>query len=95
MARIPRVLFAVGSHLTDRDIRSGAEFMGIMRRLERDGGFIEARVLERATRQEAVAKLKAFQPDVVHLIGHGRLGLGRPGEGTAAGRFRRDAIRLR
>lgn len=69
----PKVLFAVGSHLTHPDVRPGAEFMGIMRRLDRDGGYIQARVLESATRPKLVDELKAFNPDVLHLIGHGKL----------------------
>jgi len=69
---IPTVLFAVGSHLTDRDVRPGAEFMSIMRRLDRDGGSIQARVLENATYPGLVAELKTFKPDVLHLIGHGQ-----------------------
>jgi hypothetical protein len=72
ITHIPKLLFAVGSHLTDRDVRAGAEFMGIMRRLDRGGGSIRARVLERATRPELVAELAKFKPDVLHLIGHGR-----------------------
>lgn len=74
ITHIPKVLFAVGSHLTDRAVRSGAEFMGIMRRLDRDGGSIRARVLESATRLGLVGELGMFQPDVLHLIGHGRVG---------------------
>jgi hypothetical protein len=70
--RIPRVLFAVGSRLTDRTVRPGAEFMGIIRHLERHGGSIQPRVLDHATRPALVAGLADFQPDVLHLIGHGQ-----------------------
>jgi hypothetical protein len=73
ITHIPKVLFAVGSHLTDPQVRPGAEFMGIMRRLDRNGGSIRARVLESATRWRLVEELTAFKPDVLHLIGHGRL----------------------
>jgi hypothetical protein len=73
ITHIPKVLFAVGSHLTDQDVRSGAEFMGIMRRLDRDGGSVRARLLERATRAGLVAELAAFKPDFLHIIGHGEL----------------------
>ncbi len=69
---IPRVLFAVGSHLGDQSIRPGAEFMGIMRRLDRNGGWVQARVLDRATRTSLLTELETFKPDVLHLIGHGR-----------------------
>ena len=70
--RIPRVLFAIGSRLTDPRVRPGAEFMGIMRHLERDGGSIHPRVLQEATRSALVDALATFTPDVVHFIGHGR-----------------------
>ena len=69
--RIPRVLFAVGSRLSDRNVRSGAEFMGIMRRLERDGGMIQPTVLAQATRESLRHQLRAVRPDVLHLICHG------------------------
>jgi len=70
--RIPRVLYAIGSRLTDPKVRPGAEFMGIMRHLERDGGSIHPFVLQEATRSSLVHALARFRPDVVHFIGHGR-----------------------
>lgn len=70
--RIPRVLFAVGCRLTDPRVRPGAEFMGILRHLERKGGAIQARVLESASIPSLVRELAQHQPDVLHLIGHGR-----------------------
>jgi hypothetical protein len=70
--RIPRVLFAVGSRLTDPKVRPGAEFMGIIRHLERDGGSIQPRVLESASLASLTRELAHFEPDVLHLIGHGR-----------------------
>jgi hypothetical protein len=70
--RIPRVLFAVGSRLTDPKVRPGAEFMGIIRHLERDGGSIQPRVLESASLASLRRELARFEPDVLHLIGHGR-----------------------
>jgi hypothetical protein len=70
--RIPRVLYAIGSRLTDPRVRAGAEFMGIMRHLERNGGSIHPRVLESATAASLAAALEDFKPEVLHLIGHGR-----------------------
>jgi len=70
--RIPRVLFAVGCRLTDPRVRSGAEFMGILRHLERKGGAIQPRVLESASIPSLVRELAQHEPDVLHLIGHGR-----------------------
>jgi hypothetical protein len=72
ISRIPRVLFAVGSRLTDPRVRPGAEFMGILRHLERRGGSIQARVLESASAPSLARELERFQPDVLHVIGHGR-----------------------
>jgi hypothetical protein len=68
---IPRTLFAVGSPLSDSDVRPGAEFMGIMRQLERNGGWIQPRVLEAASLTALTDELRRFQPDVLHIIGHG------------------------
>lgn len=72
VTRIPRVLYAVGSRLTDPRVRAGAEFMGIMRHLERRGGAVHPRVLESATVLSLTTALASFEPDVLHLIGHGR-----------------------
>jgi hypothetical protein len=73
--RIPRVLFAVGSPLTDPAVRPAAELMGIMQDLESDGGSIHPRILDSATLASLRSALESFQPDVLHLIGHGgRLG---------------------
>jgi hypothetical protein len=71
--RIPRVLYAVGSRLTDPRVRAGAEFMGILRHLERKGGSIQPRVLQSASAESLTRELERFQPDVLHVIGHGRL----------------------
>ena len=86
ITHIPKVLFAVGSHLTDRNVRSGAEFMGIMRRLDRDGGSIQARLLESTTGAKLADELKKFKPDVLHLIGHGQ----RRSDGQVEVRIRRE-----
>jgi hypothetical protein len=72
---IPRVLFAVGSPLTDPAVRPATELMGIMQDLESDGGSIHPRILDSATLAALRAALGDFRPDVLHLIGHGtRLG---------------------
>ncbi len=71
ITRIPRVLFAVGSPLSDPGVRPAAELMGIMQDLDRDGGSIHPKTLDSATRASLRDALRAFQPDVLHLIGHG------------------------
>jgi hypothetical protein len=89
--RIPRVLFAIGSRLTDAEVRPGAEFMGIMRRLDRGAGSIHPKVLQEATPSSLIKALQTFRPDVVHFIGHGRRSKGavklqlRPEPSTPAG----------
>jgi hypothetical protein len=72
---IPRVLFVIGSRLTHQDMRPGAEFMGIMRRLERGGGLIHPKILDEATLESLRHETHSFRPDILHLIGHGRRGL--------------------
>jgi hypothetical protein len=86
ITHIPKVLFAVGSHLTDQNVRPGAEFMGIMRRLDRHGGSIRAHLLQRATRRTLVAALQTFKPDVLHFIGHGE----RRSDGQVEVQIRRE-----
>jgi hypothetical protein len=49
ITQIPRVLFAVGSPLTDPGVRPAAELMGIMHDLDRDGGSIHPKILDSAT----------------------------------------------
>ena len=70
--RVPRVLYAIGSRLTDPRVRAGAEFMGILRHLERKGGSIQPRVLQSASAESLTRELERFEPDVLHVIGHGR-----------------------
>ena len=87
---VPRVLFAVGSRLTDPNVRPGAEFMGIMRHME-DHGLIHPRVLTEATLDALRREIEAFRPQVLHLIGHGQRAGGqvkvqlRPEPSAAAG----------
>ncbi len=74
---IPRVLFAIGSRLTDPRVRPGAEFMSILRHVESKGGsitggLIRPRVLESASLTLLAGELRLFKPNVLHLIGHGQ-----------------------
>ncbi len=82
-----RVLFVVGSGLDDVAIQSGAEYLGLLRRLSgtqvlTPGAIatgqnptlavgLNPHVLLRATRQDVEAEVKHFQPSVVHFICHG------------------------
>ncbi|HEU4349733.1 MAG TPA: CHAT domain-containing protein [Actinoplanes sp.] len=72
ISTIPRVLFAVGSRLTDPQVRPGAEFMGVLRALQRNGGAIRQRVVTEASLDRIAASCEGFLPQIVHLIGHGR-----------------------
>lgn len=68
----PRVLFVLGSSdLNDASIRSGAEYLGVLRLLERRGLYLSTHLLLRATREQLEATVKAFRPTVVHFICHG------------------------
>jgi hypothetical protein len=74
----PRVLFAIGTKLTDPNIRPAAELVGLLRRIDGTGGSIRYRVLEHASRTTLGAMIADFRPDVVHLICHGGFHRGRP-----------------
>jgi hypothetical protein len=78
LSRPPRVLFLIGSSLTDRRIKAGAEFFGMLRQIERDGRSIHTRIVERTSTERAIRVIKAFRPDVVHVIGHGGFSAGEP-----------------
>ena len=70
---VPRVLFAVGTKLTEDQIRPGAEFLGILRRLERDGGVIQPKLVDQATVDLIERSVATFLPDLVHVIAHGHV----------------------
>ena len=46
--------------------------MGILRHLERNGGSIQPRLVESASAERLKAEIARFQPDILHVIGHGR-----------------------
>ena len=67
----PKVLFVVGSDLNDPNVRPGAEYLGLLRRLESLGISFCSRVLNRATSQQIEDEIARFQPSIVHFICHG------------------------
>lgn len=67
----PRVLFVVGTSLTDKQVRPGAEFMGLLRQFKSKQARFLTRILQRATPQQIGEEVKSFRPDVVHFICHG------------------------
>jgi hypothetical protein len=72
----PRVLFVVGTSLTDPEIRPAAELIGLMRRLRRRRRRIHSRLLEHASPDRLREAMDRFHPDVVHFICHGGFDVG-------------------
>ena len=68
---VPRVLFAVGTDLTDPAVRPGAELLGLLRELEFEGGSIHSYVVQQASVSRIKAAVERFKPDATFLIGHG------------------------
>lgn len=69
----PRVLFIVGTTLSDPVVKPGAEYLGMLRLLKCGGYSIHSRVVEKATRLDVQVAVKSFKPDVVHFICHGNI----------------------
>jgi hypothetical protein len=74
----PRVLFVVGAHLKDPEIRAGAEYLGLLRRLQDVSLGLDSYVLLEATGEKIQSAVRSFQPSVVHVIAHGSFSLGPP-----------------
>ncbi|MEQ9075882.1 MAG: CHAT domain-containing protein [Sandaracinaceae bacterium] len=86
----PRILFVVGAAADDARVRPGAEFFGILRRLERNGPRPQVRILLEATLEAVRDAVSTWRPSIVHFIGHGnqtaielRDGDGEPRDVTA------------
>ncbi len=69
----PRVLFAIGSDLQDKRVKPGAEYLGLLRRLEATGLNLETQLLVRATRKSIEEAVKTMKPSIVVFIGHGSI----------------------
>jgi hypothetical protein len=74
----PRLLFVVGSSLSDPRIRPGAEYMGLLRRVDEDGRVLSARILESATPERVRRAVERHRPEVVYFVCHGGEDRGRP-----------------
>lgn len=70
ITRVPKVLFATGSWLTDPVIRPGAMFMGLLRKFDADGICV-TKVVQNVSVTDLSEACEAFRPDVVHLVAHG------------------------
>lgn len=69
----PRVLFVIGTSLTDPRIRPGAEYLGLVRQLKRSGRTIHGRLLENATPRRMREVMARFRPDIVYFVCHGNI----------------------
>jgi hypothetical protein len=67
----PKVLFVIGTNLSDEFIRPGAEYLGLLRNLENEAPRLHHRLLLNASTASLEEALLAFKPDVVHVICHG------------------------
>jgi hypothetical protein len=67
-----RVLFVVGVALNDPSIRRGAEIVGLLRGLESEDSSIHSKIIESVTLEQLEEACAAFQPHIVHFVGHGQ-----------------------
>ena len=74
----PRLLFVVGSSLNDPRIRPGAEYMGLLRRIDDDDRVLRSRVVEAATPDRVRRAVDRHRPDVVFVVCHGGEDRGEP-----------------
>jgi hypothetical protein len=70
----PRVLFIVGADLADPSIQAGAEYLGLLRRLQTQGMALDARILLNGNPTRIKDTLAEFRPSIVHIIAHGAIG---------------------
>ena len=63
-----RYLFAVGTELGDA-VRAGAEALGLLRQI---GPVVRDRIVQRQSPERLAAEVRAFDPQIVHMICHGR-----------------------
>jgi hypothetical protein len=68
-----RVLFVIGSSLSDPVIRPGAEYVGLMKHLTERGRVIFPKLLLNATTEQLALAVRDFKPSVVHVICHGQI----------------------
>jgi len=74
----PRLLFVVGSTLSDPQIRPGAEYMGLLRRVDEDGRVLISRIVESATPDRVRRAIARHRPEVVYFVCHGGEEHGEP-----------------
>jgi hypothetical protein len=79
----PRVLFVVGTWVSDPSIRPGTEYLGYLRHLrptlrsqplgETDRFNLHMRLLENPTLSQVHEVVREFAPDLVHFVCHGNV----------------------
>ncbi len=74
----PKVLVVVASELGDPNIRAGAEYLGLLRALKHVNKVLNTRLLIGATASDVSRAIQSFKPNVVHVIGHGKMSDDRP-----------------
>ncbi len=67
----PRVLFVIGALEGDTEVCAGAEYLGLLRRLQTLDLTLDCQVLRAATAESLQAAVTEFHPSVVHFICHG------------------------
>lgn len=72
-----RVLFVVGAALSDPELRPGAEYLGLIRRLEASGLGLSSHLLLQATVESLRDAVLEIRPSIVHVIAHGAFSGGR------------------
>jgi len=69
----PTVLFVIGADLSDKRIRPGAEYLGMLKRLQASGLVLDTHLLVRATRKSVEDAVTRIRPSIVVFIAHGGL----------------------
>jgi CHAT domain-containing protein len=82
----PRVLFVVGSRVTDAMVRPGTEMLALLREVKATGRRVQHRILEDATAKRLGHAIATYEPHIVHFVCHG----GRYPDGTGYLRLRSD-----
>jgi len=67
----PRVLFVVGSRVTDTTVRPGTEMLALLREVKATGRRVYHRILEDATAERLGHAVATYRPHIVHFVCHG------------------------
>jgi hypothetical protein len=67
----PRVLFVVGSRVTDTTVRPGTEMLALLREVKATGRRVQHLNLEDATAERLGQAVATYLPHIVHFVCHG------------------------